>query len=168
MPRVISLAIFLGLSPLAHAEQGCPDGLYPGGAAPGQVCIPMPGYGLSSGVSGSQAAPEPKWTTRWGAIAIDDGSNGGSKMGRAESLNSKGKAETAALADCRAKGGRKCTLEYSYRDQCVAVAWGDTLVTAMSAVNSERASELAIEKCASSTTNCAIYYTGCSYPELVQ
>lgn len=167
MPRIISLLVFLGLSSLAHAEQGCPDGLYPGGAGPGQICVPMPGYG-ASGSSGSTKAAEPNWATRWGAIAIDDGSNGGSKLGRAESLSSKGKAEKAALADCRSRGGHKCTLERSYRDQCVAVVWGDTLVSSASAVNSERASQLAMDNCSSSTTNCGVYYTGCSYPELVQ
>lgn len=103
-----------------------------------------------------------------GGIAIDDGSNGGSKMGKAEAFSSKGKAERAALADCRSKGGHKCTLEHAYHDQCVAVAWGDTLVSTMSAENSERASQLAIERCSNSTTNCGIYYTGCSYPERVQ
>lgn len=128
----------------------------------------MPGYGISGGTSGSQVDSGPSWATRWGAIAIDDGSNGGSKMGRAEAFSSKGKAERAALADCRSKGGHKCTLEHTYHDQCVAVAWGDTLVSTASAEDSERASQLAVEKCGKSTTNCGIYYTGCSYPERVQ
>lgn len=162
------VVIALLFSGAAYAEQGCPDGLYPGGAAPGQICIPMPGYGISSGSSGSQVESGPSWATRWGAIAIDDGTNGGSKMGKAEAFSSKGKAERAALADCRSKGGHKCTLEHAYHDQCVAVAWGDSLVSTMSAENSERASQLAIEKCSDSTTNCGIYYTGCSYPERVQ
>src|SRR5688572_15925410 len=76
MPRMISFLILLGLSQLAHAEQGCPDGLYPGGAAPGQICIPMPGYGINANGGGEVQAVEPRWATRWGAVAIGEDSRG--------------------------------------------------------------------------------------------
>lgn len=150
-----------------QAEQGCPDGLYPGGAGPGQICIPMPGYGIS-GSSGSTQAAEPKWVTRWGAIATDDGSTGGGILGQSESLSSKRKAEKAALSDCRAKGGNNCALVQAYHDQCIAVAWGRSRPYSVSAENSKAASDFAIAKCGESDTSCGIYYTGCSYPERVQ
>jgi len=89
-------------------------------------------------------------------------------MGKAESFSSKRKAEKAALADCKAKDGHDCAVTHAYYDQCVAVAWGDSLASTASAVNSEQASEMAVAKCSKSTANCGIYYTGCSYPERVQ
>lgn len=165
MPRIISLFVLLGLSQLAHAEQGCPDGLYPGGTAPAQICIPMPGYGIEGNNGGETQVAEPRWATRWGALALDVTSAGGSKLGRVEGLSSKRKAEKAAIADCRARGGQNCVLAHAYYDQCVAVAWGDAKPTIVSAVNSQVASRMALEKCNSSDANCDMYYTACSYPE---
>jgi hypothetical protein len=161
-------ACLLFFSTTVQAEQGCPDGLYPGGAAPGQICIPMSGYGISgNGVSTPQVV-ESRWMTRWGALALDVTSAGGSKLGRAEGLSSKRKAEKAALADCRTRGGQNCVVAHAYYDQCVAVAWGDTRPAIVSAVNSEVASRMALEKCNGSDANCDMYYTGCSYPERAQ
>ncbi|WP_082578547.1 DUF4189 domain-containing protein [Lysobacter sp. Root690] len=168
MARIISLLVLLGLSQLAQAEQGCPDGLYPGGAAPGQICIPMPGYGINGNSGGEVQGAEPRWATRWGAVAVGEDSKGSGILGKAESFPSKRKAEKAALANCEAKDGHDCEITHAYYDQCVAVAWGDTLVSTASAENSEKASQLAVEKCGKSSTNCGIYYTGCSYPERVQ
>lgn len=45
---------------VAQAEQGCTDGLYPGGAGPGQICIPMPGYGVGGNIPAA-AASEAAW-----------------------------------------------------------------------------------------------------------
>jgi len=168
MARIVSLLVLLGLSQLAQAEQGCPDGLYPGGAAPGQICIPMPGYGINGNSGGEAQGAEPRWATRWGAVAIGEDRKGSGILGKAESFPGKRKAEKAALADCEAKDGHDCEITHAYYDQCVAVASGDTLVSTASAENSERASQLAVEKCGKSSTNCGIYYTGCSYPERVQ
>lgn len=78
------------------------------------------------------------------------------------------KARKLALADCEAKGGIGCEITHSYYDQCVAVAWGDSVVTTTSAVDSERASTPAIDRCNKSSTNCGIHCIGCSYPEQVQ
>lgn len=164
--RYLCVLVLL-FSGAAQAEQGCPDGLYPGGAGPGQICIPMPGYGISGSSGGTQAA-EPKWATRWGAIATDDGSTGGGILGQSESLSSKRKAEKAALSDCRSKGGHNCALVQTYYDQCIAVAWGRSRPYSVSAENSKAASELALAKCNQSDQACGIYYTGCSYPERVQ
>lgn len=153
----------------AYAEQGCPDGLYPGGAAPGQICIPMPGYGLGgNGSSGPSEHAAPRWANRWGSIAIGDDKQGNGIMGKSESAPSRGKAKKLALADCEAKGGIGCEIAHSYYNQCVAVAWGDSVVNTTSAVDSETASTLAIDSCNKASTNCGIYYTGCSYPEQVQ
>lgn len=160
------VVLALMFSGVACAEQGCPDGLYPGGAAPGQICIPMPGHGIS-GNSGSTAA-EPGWARRWGALALDVTSAGGSKLGRAEAYSSKRKAEKAAIADCGSRGGRNCSIAHAYYDQCVAVAWGDARPAIVSAENTQVASRLALEKCNGSDAHCDMYYMGCSYPVRVQ
>lgn len=162
---LLLVLLFVGI---ARAEQGCPDGLYPGGAASAQICIPMPGYGINGNSSNTPQAAEPRWMTRWGALALDVTSAGGSKLGRAEGLGSKRKAEAAAIADCRARGGQSCVVAHAYYDQCVAVAWGDARPAIVSAVNSQVASAMALEKCNGSDANCDMYYTGCSYPERAQ
>ncbi|WP_046659007.1 DUF4189 domain-containing protein [Lysobacter capsici] len=161
--RNIFAVLFL-FSTVVQAEQGCPDGLYPGGAAPGQICVPIPGYGLG----GNAQAQPPRWATRWGAIATDDGSTGGGILGQSEALSSRRQAENAALSDCRSKGGNNCALVQAYHDQCIAVAWGRSRPYSVSAENSKVASELALAKCGQSDQACGIYYTGCSYPERVQ
>lgn len=166
MPKIIPLLFLLGFSQLAHAEQGCPDGLYPGGAAPGQICIPKPGHGISAGSAG--AAAEPRWARRWGALALDVTHAGGSKLGRAESYGSKRAAEKAAVADCRARGGQDCVIAHAYYDQCVAVVWGDARPAIVSAENSQVASDLALAKCNGTDAHCDMYYTACSYPERIQ
>lgn len=165
--RNIFAVLFL-FSTIVQAEQGCPDGLYPGGASPGQICIPMPGYGINGSSGSTPQALESRWMTRWGALALDVTSAGGSKLGRVEGLGSKRKAEAAAIADCRARGGKNCVIAHAYYDQCVAVAWGDARPAIVSAVNSQVASRMALDKCNGSDANCDMYYTGCSYPERAQ
>lgn len=158
-------AFLFFFSAAVQAEQGCPDGLYPGGAAPAQICIPMPGYGINGNSGNTSQAAEPRWMTRWGALALDATSG---KLGRADGLSSKRKAEAAAIADCRARGGQNCVIAHSYYDQCVAVAWGDARPAIVSAVNSQVASAMALEKCNGSDASCDMYHAGCSYPERVQ
>ena len=162
--------LVLGLlaSSWTQAEQGCAPGfsLNPNSTPGGPMCTPIPGYGTTNNPSQSQPlVPEPRWATRWGAIAIDDTNSG---VGTAVGMRSKRKAEKAAMQECQAKGGDGCRIDLAYFNQCGVIAWGDThYVTAGSATISE-ASELALNDCEKTSSNCRIYYADCSYAERVQ
>ncbi|MBC9907581.1 MULTISPECIES: DUF4189 domain-containing protein [Achromobacter] len=166
--------LHLGIPGLAQAEQGCPDGFMPNAAGtPGQQCVPIPGQTRPQGGTGAQTAPDqPRWTTRWGAIAYDPPSG---SVGIAADKTSKAKAERAALEHCASKGGKGCETNITYYNQCVAVVYGPSpkgegvLMNSASAETKELAQSLAIETCEKGTgTSCKTFYTGCSYPVRIQ
>src|SRR5688572_9614703 len=88
---------------IAQAEQGCPDGLYPDGAAPGQICIPMPGYGVGGNIPAA-AASKAAWKLTWGAVALSSTGEIGAITGQP----SESKAKREALARCAGYGGKDC------------------------------------------------------------
>lgn len=145
----------------AFAEGRCPPGYYPVDTPGVAGCAPIPVIPQT----GPARSAQPQWETRWGAIAID-GTN--SVVGAVTGMQSKRKAEKAAIKQCRAKGGDRCEVELAYYNQCGVIAWGDTgYVTAGSATVPE-ASELAVRQCNQSTSNCRVYYADCSLPEHIQ
>ncbi|WP_082723425.1 DUF4189 domain-containing protein [Lysobacter capsici] len=99
-----------------QAEQGCPDGLYPGGVAPAQICIPVPGYGIGGNTS-TAAAPQAAWALTWGAVALSSTGEIGAITGQP----SESKAKREALARCAGYGGKDCKLNLAYKNQCVVV-----------------------------------------------
>lgn len=159
------LAEMLVVSSATHAEGNCPPGYYPM-APPGQQgpqgCAPIPGYNQDSAVP---AASGSQWVSRWGAIATDE-PNG--VLGAAINMSSKKKAEKAALADCKAKGGSKCKLETWYSNGCAALVVGDKLYNVGSAATEDEAVKSGMNTCAAATTNCHVYYSDCSPPEQVR
>ncbi|MGW8308728.1 MAG: DUF4189 domain-containing protein [Achromobacter pulmonis] len=164
---IASLAIALNLSfaATAQAEHGCPAGYTPSAVTPGQQCVPIPGEIRADGPS----APVSRDAQRWGAVAYDAPSG---VIGIAAEWASKAKAEKDALAQCTAKGGARCEINISYRDQCVAVAYGPSpkgsgvMVRSATAASEELARMRAMETCAKdSGTSCQTFYTGCSLPQ---
>ena len=130
--------LHLGAPGLAQAEQGSPDGFMPNAAGtPGQQCVPIPGQTRPQGGTGAQSAPDqPRWTTRWGAIAYDPPSG---SVGIAADKTSKAKAEQAALEHCASKGGKSCETNITYYNQCVAVVYGPSPTGAGILMNSASA-----------------------------
>lgn len=159
---LLLLSLGLVASGIARAEQGCSDGFYPGGSQPGgQVCVPIPGYGTSGG---GNEQPGERWQNRWGAVAMaPDG-----KAGAANDAPSKRQAEKIALGHCKSKGGTNCVVEISYRNSCGAVAWGSGKMSAARAGTVTEASNMALQSCSEASSECEIYYSGCSLPERVQ
>lgn len=144
----------------AHAEQGCPDGLYPGGAQPGPICIRIPGYGLAP--IASSPSPEPIWEDRWGAIATDPHLG---ILGIASNLLDRVSAEQTALSDCMRQGGTVCAIDKSYSNQCAALVQGDKVYIVGTGATIEGASDLAKKALAcSSPDSCRVHYASCSYP----
>ena len=148
----------------ASAQSVCGPGTTPSPAGPGGPvpCIPISDYsgGNSSG---------PTYATRWGAFATSDEN----KIGMAGGMPSKGKAKKAAIEHCVAKGGTNCKLLVAYYNQCAVVLAGNEangLVATMysRAATLEEASESGLKYCAEGgLSDCKVYFSDCSYAELV-
>ncbi|MFQ6312504.1 DUF4189 domain-containing protein [Lysobacter capsici] len=151
---------------IAQAEQGCPDGLYPGGAAPGQICIPMPGYGVGGNIPAAAASKAARKLT-WGAVALSSTGEIGAITGQP----SESKAKREALARCAGYGGKDCKLNLAYKNQCVVVVWPSVVgasAFSQSAASVEEASDMALPACAAkSGAQCKIAYSACTEPVLV-
>jgi hypothetical protein len=60
----------------------------------------------------------------------------------------------------------RCKVQ-TYYNQCAVLAWGLTGSVIQSAVDLQTASRMAIEKCNGLSEDCQVYYSNCSYAELV-
>lgn len=110
---------------------------------------------------------EGHWEARWGAIAIDPQVNRGG-VGVASGEASRAAAEAAALRGCRGSGGGEtCLVQLSYGNQCAVVAWGEQYFTTANAPTIEEARRIGLEDCGKRTRQCRIFYSDCSFPELV-
>ncbi|MGJ7904517.1 DUF4189 domain-containing protein [Lysobacter sp. 1R34A] len=140
----------------AQAEGGCPPGMVPYSAASPNACAPMPSGPALRGAAG------PRWASQWGALAFDAAAG---IMGVASDSRSKRDARRIALEDCRARGGRACKVEFSYRDSCVVVVAGDRQSDTSTASSAERAAEIGLGACeARRDRRCELYYAECSFP----
>ena len=151
----------LSVSNIAFAEGGCPPGTYPANPPATNICNPFPG----NENNGQPQQPQGRWETRWGAIAADT-VNG--FFGASGNFTNKHQVQKAAIAKCKANGGKVCKLKFSYYNQCGVIAWGDAAFSPQSAENVKLASEWAMEKCGGLTNNCKIVYTDCSLPVWVE
>lgn len=104
----------------------------------------------------------PNLPSLWGAIAIDpEAVHGG--VGVAAYMPSEALAQARALKDCRETGGSEsCRIQFTYADQCAAIAWGDSSLSAAKASTQKSASEFALNSCGERTTNCKLVYANCS------
>jgi hypothetical protein len=90
-------------------------------------------------------------------------------VGAVKNMESKNKAQKAALAQCRTNGGGYgCKDALTYYNQCGVIAWGESYAATYSAATIEKASERAVEICSTQTEDCQIYYADCSLPERVR
>ena len=162
MRSLLLAAALLALPAVAHAEQGCPDGMYPGGMQPnGPICVPIPGAG--SGVQ-QQTAPQPHWEALWGAIATDS-ING--TAGYATNQTSKGAAESYALTDCRRGIGSACRVIIAYENQCAVLVVSSDSHLVQSGSTVAEATDKAMDECRSAGVKCSVYYSACSFPQRV-
>ena len=145
---------------LAHAEGGCPPGMYPFRFAPNQPssCAPIPG-------NGNQQAPQqpaPRWESRWGAVAIDSPK---AVMGVAVDKQSKREASRAAVSDCERQGGANCEIEAAYDNQCVAVITSNDSHNTPIAHTLDQAVATGMKTCRDAArANCHVHYSACSLP----
>lgn len=168
MKFMACLFILVGLiasSAFAHAEGNCPQGYYPIGASGQsgpQGCAPIPGSSQSP--SQTKATPM-KWSSTWGAIAID--ATAGS-LGSITGAATRNEAEESAIADCKTKGGSNCKLQISYANGCSAVVLGDSVFNVNSGATSKDAAKKGMDMCNSQSKNCHVFYSVCSLPKQIQ
>jgi hypothetical protein len=159
---LVSGLIFLASAGAVYAQfappqGGCPPGMHMEGFSCVYDRPPQPAE-----------PPPPQWETRWGAIAIGS-TAAGSLFGASENMNSKRRAEAAAIKHCKSRdGGQTCKKVFSYFDQCAAVAWGTQRYTIQGAETIAIASKLAMQRCNGQTEDCQIFYSACSYPVRVR
>lgn len=162
---MLALVLLAFASMRAGADGGCPAGQYQLPGAPQGVinCSPIPGYGDTA-----VEVDGPKWESRWGAIAIDEGkSNVG--VGTAVAMTSKRKAKQAALAECREKGGQGCEISLVYDNQCAVVIAGVNYSRSHGGATVEIAAARGLKMCdEAGAQSCQVYYKACSLPEQVQ
>jgi hypothetical protein len=172
--RMIMLAIsLLSISGLVYAEGGCPSGMIPYSGTDLSSCGPIPAgyYGDNNNNDNDSASqssrPPARWATTWGAIAFDYTLG---KVGAVTGQPSEKAAEAAAISECRKRGGGK-NCEYisiTYYNQCAAMAWGSDQSASSHAATIKEASERAINRCNTLTTDCKIYYADCSLAKRIQ
>ena len=107
------------------------------------------------------APPQERWADRWGAFS----SASSGMWGGVQDKESKRQAEKAAIASCKAKGGKDCRVNIVYYNQCGAVASGGGHMGSARAPTEKEAVEDAIATCEEAGgSDCQLYFMGCSYP----
>lgn len=155
---VLAAAVIGAFPSIAHA-QSCPHGYMPlGGQQAGWTgCAPINASNVDP------PDPGPQWASRWGAIATStDG------FGVSQDRSGKREAKKYALQDCRSKGKAKCKVVQYFLNQCAALAWGETFGSSYRAGTEEEAIKSAADRCSARTTDCRIYFSGCSYPRQIR
>jgi hypothetical protein len=149
------------ISGASIAQTACPQGVAAGSAQCGPSSMVEP---TSSGVPTSPA-PIIKWADSWGAIAIDDVRG---EAGIVTDLPSKRKAKKAAIAECRRRGGEKCSVTRVFVNQCAAVVANSEMSSSVNAPSVEEAIATGMRRCSESgTADCHVYWSGCSMAKRV-
>ena len=152
--RVLVLMAFLGG---VHAENGCPPGQVPYSGTSVSSCGPIPGYNQQKSLS--ESAIQPRWESRWGAIATD-GARG--VLGATSNMPNKPGAQEGAMKDCKARGGEQCEIDVSYDNRCVAMSVGDAGYSIKTGRTLDEAVKNTTKACNAVDKNCHVYYTNCS------
>lgn len=153
----------------AHAEGGCPPGMYPIGGQGVQGCAPIPGA-QGAGTSGSSSVPLPprplgEWIETWGALA---GSIAGEEGGASVSELTEAEAREKAIANCERQGGGRCKVVFVYQNQCVSAVTSELASTGtkyVTGASEEIATKLAIQDCKKAGgKQCKSIYSACTVP----
>lgn len=146
--------------------QVCPYGAYPGRLDEPQICKPPPDD-VNDNVA-QPAMPKARWAKTWGAVSFDK------KLGSVGAVTgklSKREAQQAAIAECRARGGRDgCkNIAHTYYNQCAVVLAGEVrgIITA-SAKTIDEARTIGMKSCKEESMICRDYYSACSGPIRIQ
>lgn len=119
----------------------------PGSSAYNQVLLP--GHGVGDTRQARLA---------WGAFSISPADQW---SGSATGFASESEASESAIADCRKRGGTACAVEFTYANQCVAVAATSTNHAWSRGKTAGDVRSKALSACGAS---CEIFYEDCSFP----
>lgn len=112
----------------------------------------------------ASSEPTGEWIKTWGAIASSNNGDIGSSTGKF----SEEAAKAEAIKICTDFGNSDCEVNFTYKNQCVAVvqaAKGRTGGKIISAATKEIAERSALQKCAeASGAKCVVRGTDCSDP----
>jgi hypothetical protein len=142
----------------------CPDGTW---IEKGQFC-PIPPPPPRPELPPSPLRPPPalgEWRSNWGAVAVGSES---AILGSVTGFTQAVRAEDAALADCRAKGGSACTFGYSYKDGCFVMVQGDRTYFFEKAESAPEAAKTGLDRCRSGQTGCRIRLSACALPTFMR
>lgn len=147
-----------------HAQAACPPGTIPYGTGNDPSAC---------GPDNSQPQQQPEasrsptlvWADYWGAISTDTPKG---ILGSSTHASSQTKAEKAAVADCRSKGGTQCILQVSFRNGCGAMIVGNKGYSVNSAPTLGEAVQKGMDICTKAGGDCHVYYSTCSLPGPVQ
>lgn len=145
--------VLVQLCHVAKAEGGCPPGQYPQSGQGWQTCVPIPG------ADATQQTQRPRWVDQWQAVATDTPLG---ILGTASDRSSSDEAETAAVADCKAKGGKECIAQISVRNACIAMAVGDSTKVIQDGTTKAKAEDAAMSQCSKHNSKCVLYYSSCN------
>ncbi|PPV07252.1 DUF4189 domain-containing protein [Xanthomonas axonopodis pv. vasculorum] len=157
--KIFTALIFTVIPFAALGQTACPNGVAPG----------SPQCGPDSGTSRGDIAPPPprpngEWIKTWGAIASSNNGDVGSSTGKLSEED----AKAEAIKICADFGNSDCQVNFTYKNQCVAVvqaAKGRTGGKIISAATKEIAQRSALQKCAeASGEKCVVRGTDCSDP----
>lgn len=159
------LIVFFAVSQMSReaiAEGGCPNGQYPQQGPGWNSCVPIPG---SNGSQPGLSTPPVVWEDHWQALATDTPKG---ILGISTGMLTADDAESAALSDCKSKGGSACSLEISFVNGCIAMVVGKSRKNVRGAKTKLEAEKAAISQCQSNDSGCQIYYSACSLPTRLQ
>lgn len=163
--NLMTLAAILIYSQAALAQAACPPGTIPyGTGTDASVCGPDNTQSQPEQIQPDFQPPPPRWVSRWGAIATDFPH---SAAGASVDERSEPDAEVAAVDNCRSNGGVTCEIELTYSNGCAALAIGKDGHNAKAGLNIADAKSKAMHVCNTQDKNCFIYYTGCSFPAMI-
>lgn len=155
--RLALACFFLSLSLPATAEGGsCPPGYYPVGGGPSRGCATLPS---NTGTNGGGRSPV--YEKRWGAIALNPTTG---LYAIANQVDGKRQARKRALEQC----GDGCEVQFTYYNQCAAMAQGRGPVAIATAASKREAESRALAQCATVSTDCAVHDSQCSVPVRVR
>lgn len=163
--HAIAFVVAMVYSQAAFAQAACPPGTIAYGTGTDvSVCGPDNRQQQPQQIQPDLQLPPPQWVSRWGAIATDFPH---SAAGAAVDESNEQDARDAAIANCRSNGGVACKVELTYSNGCAALAIGKDGHNAKAGVNTGDATRKAMRVCNAQDKNCFIYYTGCSFPAMV-
>lgn len=154
-----ALIFLLCIASDIHAQAACPPGTVPYGSGSGQeMCGPDESQ---SETPQQNLPPTPLWKDEWMALAADPAR---SVLGVATYKSTAEEAKRAAMADCKAKGGVDCKIENAIRNGCAAFVTGSKGYNLNGGSTIDEAIDKGMAVCQSESSNCKIYYSGCSLP----